>query len=112
MSKPKPKKRTGKRVVVYRDRAGLYRFKAYARNGRQVGKSEEAFRRRNYAYKDADKEFPGFPIYNEKGELWKAAEIPLTTRSVTDWEEKSLGPAVSESSEEQEADYPLSRSDA
>lgn len=50
------------KVQVYRDRKGLWRWRTLARNGEQVGRSEQGYTRRYYTRTRAAVLNPGVPV--------------------------------------------------
>jgi uncharacterized protein YegP (UPF0339 family) len=48
----------GNRVVIYKDEAGLWRWRAVAGNNRVIGAAEQGFRFRWYAARKARSAFP------------------------------------------------------
>lgn len=49
------------RIIVFRDKAGKFRFHRQARNGRTTSPSQ-AYTRKGTAIKQANREFPGLEI--------------------------------------------------
>lgn len=54
--------RHGKRVEVYEDDAGEYRWRRFEENGAETGKSEEGYVEHGYALEVAAKRNPGYPV--------------------------------------------------
>lgn len=54
-----------RRIRIYQDAVGEYRYQAKAANGRIVGTSEEGFKSRAYAEKRAIEQFPRALVEHE-----------------------------------------------
>lgn len=52
------------RITLYQDEAGRWRWRRQAGNGRIVAASEQGFKRRKYAEKDAISELPAGVEYD------------------------------------------------
>lgn len=58
-------RRKPKRVEVYEDVAGKWRWRVIARNGQEIGRSEQGYATRRYCRRVAVERNPGLPVVVE-----------------------------------------------